>query len=225
MSNHSGIVKLMGICMNIPDLYLVTELVVGGSLEDLLHVEKRRLSGTEILSISMQISDAMQFLHMANIVHRDLKPSNCLIDHHGVVKLCDFGLARVLGREMSRNSESRRAGTPVYLAPEALAGAPTTNKVDIYSFAIICWEMHTGEQAWFALDYTHMATIVLRDHGRPIIPPDMSREWKELIGVCWAQDPGDRPSFTAIIVSLTEMGAPKPIRHGKNTPFKNVELV
>eukprot|EP00960_Hanusia_phi_P043697 756207-Hanusia_phi.AAC.3 len=137
--------------MNIPDLYLVTELVVGGSLEDLLHVEKRRLSGTEILSISMQISDAMQFLHMANIVHRDLKPSNCLvrclcclcspllaslsrqIDHHGVVKLCDFGLARVLGREMSRNSESRRAGTPVYLAPEALAGAPTTNKVDIYS--------------------------------------------------------------------------------------------
>ena len=117
-------------------------------MEDLLHVEKRRLSGTEILSISMQISDAMQFLHMANIVHRDLKPSNCLvdpcslvappthsrsqIDHHGVVKLCDFGLARVLGREMSRNSESRRAGTPVYLAPEALAGAPTTNKVDIY---------------------------------------------------------------------------------------------
>ena len=113
------------------------------------------------MSIAMQIADAMQFLHMANIVHRDLKPSNCLvcilfsplpacglqgcylsssrasvpqIDHNGVVKLCDFGLARVMGREPSNSSENSRAGTPVYLAPEALQGAPTTNKVDVYRY-------------------------------------------------------------------------------------------
>lgn len=54
------------------------------------------------------------------------------IDHNGVVKLCDFGLARVMGREPSNSSENSRAGTPVYLAPEALQGAPTTNKVDVY---------------------------------------------------------------------------------------------
>lgn len=56
------------------------------------------------------------------------------IDHNGVVKLCDFGLARVMGKESSNSSENSRAGTPVYLAPEALQGAPTTNKVDVYRY-------------------------------------------------------------------------------------------
>jgi tRNA A-37 threonylcarbamoyl transferase component Bud32 len=182
MLNHNGIVQLMGICMNIPELYLVTELVVGGSLEDLLHIEKRKLTLQEILSICMQIADAMQFLHMANIVHRDLKPSNCLIDHTGVVKLCDFGLARVLSKEPSSStSDSARAGTPVYLAPEALQGAPTTNKVDVYSFAIICWEMITGQQAWVSLDYKQMVAAVLRDRKRPPVPPDLKKEWRLLM--------------------------------------------
>mmetsp|Transcript_24146 Transcript_24146/g.57565 ORF Transcript_24146/g.57565 Transcript_24146/m.57565 type:complete len:881 (+) Transcript_24146:43-2685(+) len=225
MLNHNGIVQLMGICMNIPELYLVTELVVGGSLEDLLHIEKRKLTLNEILSIAMQIADAMQFLHMANIVHRDLKPSNCLIDHTGVVKLCDFGLARVMGKETAASSESARAGTPVYLAPEALQGAPTTNKVDVYSFAIICWEMITGHQAWVTLDYKQMVGAVLRDRKRPALPLELRKEWKVLIDSCWSQDPMDRPSFSSVVVSLVEMGAPKANRQSKNTPFKNVELV
>jgi len=225
MLNHSGVVQLMGICMNIPELYLVTELVVGGSLEDLLHIEKRKLNPQELLSIAMQIADAMQFLHMANIVHRDLKPSNCLIDHNGVVKLCDFGLARVMGKETSSSSDSSRAGTPVYLAPEALQGAPTTHKVDIYSFAIICWEMLTGQQAWVNLDYKQMVAAVLRDRRRPPFPVEIGKEWRALIDSCWAQDPNERPTFTSIVVSLSEMGAPKPARQGKSTPFKNVELV
>ena len=225
MLNHTGVVQLMGICMNIPELYLVTELVVGGSLEELLHVEKRKLSMAEIMSISMQIADAMQFLHMANVVHRDLKPSNCLIDHHGVVKLCDFGLARVVGKEPSSSSENSRAGTPVYLAPEALQGAPTTNKVDIYSFSIIMWEMLTGEQAWVTLDYKQMVAAVVRDRKRPPVPPDTSIQAKELLDQCWAQEPNERPTFTAIVVHLSEMGAPKPMRQSKSTPFKNVELV
>eukprot|EP00286_Rhodomonas_abbreviata_P012586 CAMPEP_0181320426 /NCGR_PEP_ID=MMETSP1101-20121128/18119_1 /TAXON_ID=46948 /ORGANISM="Rhodomonas abbreviata, Strain Caron Lab Isolate" /LENGTH=902 /DNA_ID=CAMNT_0023428133 /DNA_START=268 /DNA_END=2974 /DNA_ORIENTATION=+ len=222
MLNHSGVVQLMGICMNIPELYLVTELVVGGSLEDLLHIEKRKLTSQELLSIAMQIADAMQFLHMANIVHRDLKPSNCLIDHNGVVKLCDFGLARVMTKELQ---PPQRAGTPVYLAPEALQGAPTTHKVDIYSFAVICWEMLTGQQAWVSLDYKQMVAAVLRDRRRPPFPADIKADWRALVDSCWGQDPNDRPSFTSIVVSLSEMGAPKPARQSKSTPFKNVELV
>jgi serine/threonine protein kinase len=162
MVHHPGVVQLMGICMNIPELYLVTELVVGGSLEDVMHIEKRRLGHSEVLSIAVQIADAVQSLHIANVVHRDLKPSNCLIDHQGVVKLCDFGLARVTEKDPSQNSESSRAGTPVYLAPEALQGAPTTNKVDVYSYGIICWEMLTGLQAWVSLDYKQMVNAVLR---------------------------------------------------------------
>ena len=118
MLNHNGIVQLMGICMNIPELYLVTELVVGGSLEDLLHIEKRKLTLQEILSICMQIADAMQFLHMANIVHRDLKPSNCLIDHTGVVKLCDFGLARC--------AQQRALLVDVRLGASGNSGVPCT---------------------------------------------------------------------------------------------------
>jgi serine/threonine protein kinase len=115
------------------------------------------------------------------------------IDHNGVVKLCDFGLARVIGKEPSQrcvecmvhgvfsirdgilihppytreySSENSRAGTPVYLAPEALQGAATTHKVDIYSFSIILWEMMTGQQAWVSLDYKQMVAAVVRDRKR-----------------------------------------------------------
>lgn len=226
MINHGGVVRLMGICMNIPELYLVTELVVGGSLEDLLHIEKRRLTHHETLSIAMQIADAMQFLHLANVVHRDLKPSNCLIDHNGVVKLCDFGLARITEKGLSQNSESSRAGTPVYLAPEALQGSPTTHKVDVYSYGIICWEMMTGLQAWVSLDYKQMVNAVLRDRKRPSFPPDANKDWKSLIDACWVHGAQERPSFSSVMVSLQEMGAPRPVRQAKaNTPFKNVELV
>jgi len=83
----------------------------------------------------------------------------------------------------------------------------------------------TGEQAWLTLDYKQMVAAVLRDRQRPPLTPDTPKDVKDLLDQCWAQDPNERPSFTAIVVHLQEMGAPKPVRQNKSTPFKNVELV
>ena len=72
------------------------------------------------------------------------------------------------------------------------------------SFSIIMWEMLTGQQAWVTLDYKQMVAAVLRDRKRPLVPPDTPKDCKDLLDQCWAQDPNDRPSFTAIVVHLQE---------------------
>ena len=72
----------------------------------------------------------------------------------------------------------------------------------VNSFSIIMWEMLTGQQAWVTLDYKQMVAAVLRDRKRPPVPPDTNKDCKELLDQCWAQDPNDRPTFTAIVVAL-----------------------
>ena len=64
------------------------------------------------------------------------------------------------------------------------------------------WEMLTGQQAWVTLDYKQMVAAVLRDRKRPPVPPDTNKDCKDLLDQCWAQDPNDRPTFSAIVVAL-----------------------
>jgi hypothetical protein len=91
---HPGIVNALGICITEGgQVALITELVKGRSLEDILHVKKISLSMHETITIAIQIADALAYLHHRSVVHRDVKPGNILISSDMNVKLCDFGLA------------------------------------------------------------------------------------------------------------------------------------
>jgi len=91
---HPGVVRALGICVNEGgQVALVTELVHGRSLEDILHVKKIALSMHETISIATQLADALAYLHHRSVVHRDVKPGNILVSSDMLVKLCDFGLA------------------------------------------------------------------------------------------------------------------------------------
>ena len=131
--------------------YLLMEFVDGVNLRQLL--QAKRLTPKEALSIVPPVCDALQCAHDHGIVHRDIKPENLLIDKAGVVKIADFGIAKIVAREFSRGSaeepreDSRTTalGTPDYAAPEQQNGH-ADHRADIYSLGVVLYEMLTGER-------------------------------------------------------------------------------
>ena len=85
-------------------------------------------------------------IHRMKIAHRDLKSANCLVNKHWTVKICDFGLSRILTDAPARGSPS--AGTPEWMAPELFRNEPFTEKCDIFSLGVIMWELCTLSRPW-----------------------------------------------------------------------------
>jgi serine/threonine protein kinase len=127
--------------------YFVMEYVEGLNLRQL--EQAGQLSSHEALKIIPQICDALQFAHDEGIVHRDIKPENVMLDKKGRVKITDFGLAKILGREpeaMRLTGAKDVMGTPHYMAPEQVEKPQTVDhRADIYSLGVVFYEMLTGE--------------------------------------------------------------------------------
>jgi len=127
--------------------YLLMEYVDGLTLRQLLQTKK--LPPEEALAIVPKICEALQFAHERGIIHRDIKPENILLDKEGRVKIADFGIAKILGTEVTGQALTGvkdRLGTPHYMAPEQVE-KPTTvdHRADIYSLGVVFYEMLTGE--------------------------------------------------------------------------------
>lgn len=127
--------------------YFVMEYVEGLNLRQL--EQAGRLSPREALKIIPQICDALQFAHDEGIVHRDIKPENVMLDKKGRVKITDFGLAKILGREPTAvrlTGAKDVMGTPHYMAPEQIEHPQEVDhRADIYSLGVVFYEMLTGE--------------------------------------------------------------------------------
>jgi predicted Ser/Thr protein kinase len=133
--------------------YLLMEFVDGVNLRQLL--QTKRLTPKEALSIVPPVCDALQCAHDHGIVHRDIKPENLLIDKAGVVKIADFGIAKIVGNDActpvrgestkTEVSASLPFGTPDYAAPEQANGT-ADHRADIYSLGVVLYEMLTGER-------------------------------------------------------------------------------
>jgi len=144
--NHPNIVAVyeFGQANGLP--YFIMEFVNGLNLRQLEQAGK--LSPHEALQIVPQICEALQFAHDEGIVHRDIKPENILLDKKGRVKIADFGIAKILGREpdVAITETGGAIGTPHYMAPEQME-KPTTvdHRADIFSLGVVFYEMLTGE--------------------------------------------------------------------------------
>jgi serine/threonine protein kinase len=127
--------------------YFLMEFVDGMNLRQLLNTG--RLSPKEALAIVPQICEALQFAHDKGIVHRDIKPENILIDKTGVVKIADFGLAKLVGleaKDLTITSARDVIGTPLYMAPEQVEHPQDVDhRADIYSLGVVFYQMLTGE--------------------------------------------------------------------------------
>ena len=127
--------------------WFAMEFVDGVNLRKL--IEEREVSPREALSVVTQVCDALQFAHDQGVVHRDIKPENILLDRLGRVKIADFGLAKLVGRELDGITLTRSdqaMGTPQYMAPEQIRKPLTVDhRADLYSLGVVLYELLTGD--------------------------------------------------------------------------------
>jgi serine/threonine protein kinase len=146
--SHSNIVSVFDFGRAGGYYYLLMEYVEGVNLRD--WIGGRKLSPEEARRIVIEICDALQFAHEEGIVHRDIKPSNILSDKKGRIKVADFGLARLAGKNRPDSDEREWTnlvlGTPAYMAPEQVERpGQIDHRTDLYSLGIVLYEMLTGQ--------------------------------------------------------------------------------
>ena len=127
-------------------LFLVMELVEGTDVATLIH--ESPLAPAKALDVTMQVCAALKFAHEQGVVHRDIKPSNIMIGNDRVVKVADFGLAKLYTEGPSLSSPTLTGtimGTPDYMAPEQRSGGAVDQRTDIYSLGVLIYEMLTGQ--------------------------------------------------------------------------------
>ncbi|KAF5951492.1 hypothetical protein HYC85_009436 [Camellia sinensis] len=139
---HKNVVQFIGACTKPPSLCIVTEFMSGGSVYDYLHKQRGTFKLPSLLRVAIDISKGMNYLHQNNIIHRDLKAANLLMDENEVVKVADFGVARVKAQTGVMTAET---GTYRWMAPEVIEHRPYDHKADIFSFGIVLWELLTGK--------------------------------------------------------------------------------
>src|SRR5579885_37661 len=202
--DHPNIITIYDIGHQDGFEFIAMEYVAGRTLEDLIRRKGLRLS--DFLSIAVQIADALARAHAAGIVHRDLKPSNIMVDEHDLVKVLDFGLAKLVpAPEPPELAETRTLGSPStahtdeavivgtagYMSPEQAQGMKLDARSDIFSLGAVLYEMITGQHAFQGDTRLSILTAVLREEPKPIheLNPSVPAELERIISRCLRKDP------------------------------------
>ena len=163
--NHPNIVSVYDYGEDSGTLYLIMEFLEGKSLEKL--VEGRNILPIEtILPMYDQVCDALDHAHQHGIVHRDIKPANIMILDNGIVKVTDFGIAKMVSMGMTQAGQV--LGTPNYMSPEQVKGRPVDGRSDIFSLGIILYDLLTGEMPFPGQNVT---TVIYKIVNEDPIPP------------------------------------------------------
>ncbi|HXP87998.1 MAG TPA: protein kinase [Bryobacteraceae bacterium] len=204
--NHPNIVIIHDILNDGPNSLMVMEWVQGKTLADL--IPKGGLRVPQVLKYAVQMADALQVAHNAGIVHRDLKPGNVMVTESGLVKILDFGLAKLTDRTpMSQMGDATQTiqeapltvegsiiGTVSYMSPEQAQGRKVDTRSDIFSFGVVLYEMATGVRAFAGESALSTLSAILRDEARPMleIAPDVPPGLEQVVHRCLRKSPDDR---------------------------------
>lgn len=163
--DHENIVRVYDISRDGQVPFIVAECVDGRDLGSLL-IRGRRLGEQFTRKVAVQLLEALSYAHRQGVIHRDIKPSNILINHRGVVKVADFGIARLMeGDEAGEPGEI--IGSASYMSPEQLTGDEVSPRSDIYSAGILLYNCLTGTPP-FTGDLKSLARQQLRAEPQPI---------------------------------------------------------
>lgn len=178
-------------------LHIVMDYCDGGDLFKRINNQRGNLfSEDQILDWFVQLCLALKHVHDRKILHRDIKSQNVFLMKTGVIKLGDFGIARVLNStiELARTC----IGTPYYLSPEICENRPYNNKSDIWALGCVLYEMATLKHAFEAGNMRNLVLKIVRG-SYPPIPSRYSRDLRQLIDSCLKNSPRQRPSINSIL--------------------------
>jgi len=179
------------------NLYIVMDFADGGDLSDLIKNRRNRLmSEKQVVNIAVQISLAMKHVHDRKILHRDLKSGNIFLTKSGVVKLGDFGIARVL-----RNTgelASTQIGTPYFMSPEILQNKRYNSKTDIWSLGCVFFELAALRVPFNGSSMKQLVANIIRQ-STPRISSQYSKEFASLLYAMLAKNSKERPSINTVL--------------------------
>ena len=211
--NHPHIASVHDILEVDGQVALVFEFVEGETLAERLR--RGPLAPDEAIPLALQLCDALTAAHEHGVVHRDLKPANVAITPAGVVKVLDFGVARMMPRGAdtagrARTTASGFVGTVGYAAPEQCLGQSVDARADVFSFGVVLFEMLTGQRPFAGNDASSVVQSMLSG-GAPRVrsqSPRVAPEIDGLVARMLARDPAERPASARQVRDVLRSLAP-----------------
>jgi serine/threonine protein kinase len=201
--SHPNVLSVFDVSVDGEQPYLVTELLEGRTLAELL--AEGPLPLKRALSLAAQAARGLSAAHARSIVHRDLKPSNLFVTREGVVKILDFGLAKVVDAPVSPHAETHDSGgtqtahtvegavlgTVGYMAPEQVQGRPVDARSDLFAFGCVLYELLAGKRAFAGATPVETSYAILHEEPAPL-PQSVGPAIARIVQRCLAKDPAER---------------------------------
>ena len=171
--------------------FIAMEYIEGKNLKMLLS-EKTKFQFEQISEMIAEIAEALDYAHRKGIIHRDVKPANVIITTDGKVKITDFGIAKIASSNLTTTGQF--LGTPNYMSPEQVSGAPVDGRSDLFSLGVVLYELLTSKKPFQGDNLTAISyKIVHEDFTPPAqISADVPIEFNEIVARAMAKDPWNR---------------------------------
>jgi len=206
--SHRNVVRTHDLGESHGATFVTMEYVRGITVRELLET-RGHLGVASSLALARQFAEALAVAHGAGVIHRDVKPENALIDAEGVLKVMDFGIARLAEVSTSKTQTGMIVGTPTYMSPEQLIGEEIDGRADLYALGVVLYECLTGKPPFHAPSIAALIGKVLSTEpaspveANPEVPPALAALVLRLL----AKAPADRPANApALLELLTELG-------------------
>ena len=182
--------------------YITMEYVEGKSLKDLIRA-RGRLPVSVTLSVGKQLARALEVAHEQGVIHRDIKPQNMVVEPDGVLKVMDFGIARLAERpkESGMTQQGASIGTPEYMAPEQMIGEAVDPRADLYAVGCVLFECLTGHAPFTADTPYQLVAQVLENTPVRLrtLNPEVPEGLEQLVAELLAKAPASRPQSALIL--------------------------
>ncbi|HEX2180440.1 MAG TPA: protein kinase [Actinomycetota bacterium] len=220
LGDHPNIVNIFDVGEEPGLIFLIAELMPGGSVDELLNRARGPLALERVLTVARQVAAALEYVHEQGVVHRDIKPANVWLSRDGTAKLGDFGLAAGT-QAVKLTSEGMMLGTVAYMAPEQATGGEVDARSDLYSLGALLYEAATGKPPFAGDDA--IAVISQQIHTAPVAPtwhnPGVPPALESLILDLLAKSPADRPQSAAeVLARLEALSGTQPVVETAATP-------
>jgi serine/threonine protein kinase len=217
--NHPSIITVYEFGETTSIQYMVTEFVNGENLRS--RMERSSLKLLQALDVTIQVADGLKAAHAAGVVHRDIKPANIMLRNDGLVKILDFGIAKLMGHSSDQQTTQvphgvdalktevgQVLGTFRYASPEQLLGDDVDHRTDIWSLGVVLYEMAAGSPAFKGASRTEVRHSVLNDEPPPLtrFSPDAPNELQQIVTKALCKDrPGRYQAFEEMLHDLKNL--------------------